>query len=62
MVVVTKRKEGRRPLGRPRHRWENNIRMGLGGIEWEDVEWMHLVQDRDQWWTFVNTVINLLVL
>jgi hypothetical protein len=31
-------------------RWEDNIRMDLTGIEWEDVEWMHLAQDRDQWW------------
>jgi hypothetical protein len=54
--------EGKRPRGRPRCRWENNIRMGLREIGWKVVEWMYLAQDRDQWRTFVNTVINLQVL
>jgi len=39
---------GKRPLGRPKHRWEDNIRMNLREIGWEVVDWMHLAQDRDQ--------------
>jgi hypothetical protein len=53
--------EGKRPLGRPRRRWEENIRMNLGEIGWEGVDWMHLAQDRDQWRAVVNTVMNLRV-
>jgi hypothetical protein len=49
--------EGKRPLGRPRHRWED-IRMNLREIGWEGVDWMHLTQDRDQWWALVNMVMN----
>jgi hypothetical protein len=40
--------EGKRPRGRPRHRWENKIRMDLEEIGWEGVGWLHLAQDRDQ--------------
>jgi hypothetical protein len=40
--------EGKRPLGRPRHRWKDNIRMNQRKIEWEDVDWMHLANDKDQ--------------
>jgi hypothetical protein len=54
--------EGKRPLVRPRHRWEDGIRMDLREIGWEDVEWIHLVQDRDRWRVLVNAVINLQVL
>jgi hypothetical protein len=43
------------------HRCEDNIRMVLREIGWEVVDWMHLAQDRDQWWAFVNTVMNLQV-
>jgi hypothetical protein len=50
--------EEKRPLGRPRHRWEDNIGMNLREIGWEVVDWMHLAQDRDQWRTLVNTVMN----
>jgi hypothetical protein len=51
--------EGKRPLRRPEHRWEDNIRMDLWETEWESVDWMHLAQDIDQWWVVVNTVMNL---
>jgi hypothetical protein len=51
--------EGKRPLRRPRHKWEDNIRIDLREIGWEGVDWMHLVQDRDQCRAVVNTVINL---
>jgi hypothetical protein len=40
--------EGKRPLGRPRHRWEDNIRIDLREIKWEVVGWVHLAQDKDQ--------------
>jgi hypothetical protein len=54
--------EGNRPLGRPRHRWEENVKMGLRKIGCEDVDWIHLAHIRIQWWPLVNTVMNLQVL
>jgi hypothetical protein len=51
----------KRPLGRPRHRWEDNIVMDHREMVWEGVDWMHLAQDRDQWRALVNTVMNLRV-
>jgi hypothetical protein len=42
--------EGKRQLGRHRHRWEGNIIMDLRKIGWEGVDWLHLAQDRDRWW------------
>jgi hypothetical protein len=53
--------EGKRPLGRPRRRWEDNIRMDLREIGWGGMDWIDLTQDRDQWRAFVNTVMNLWV-
>jgi hypothetical protein len=53
--------EGKRPLGRPRRRWEDNIRMDLREIGWGGMDWIDLAQDRDQWRTLVNTVMNLRV-
>jgi hypothetical protein len=55
-VGITERK---RQLGRPRRRWEDNIRMDLIEIEWEYLDWIHLAQDRDQWCALVDTVMNL---
>jgi hypothetical protein len=46
---------------KPRRRWEDNIRMDLRETVWEGVDWMHLVQNRDQWRTLVITVMNLRV-
>jgi hypothetical protein len=51
--------EGKRPLERLWHRWEDGVRMDLGEIGWGDVEWIHLAQDRDQWWALMNVVMNL---
>jgi hypothetical protein len=51
--------EGKRPLGRPRRRWEDNIKMDLRGIEWGGMVRIRLSQDKDQWRTFVNMVIEL---
>jgi hypothetical protein len=55
------RPEGRRPLGRPRRRWENNIKMDLRKVGFGDVDWIHWAQDRDRWRAPVNTVMNLRV-
>jgi hypothetical protein len=57
--ILVWRPEGRRPLGRPRRRWEDNIEMDLGEIGFWDVDWIHLAQDRGRWWALVNTVMNL---
>jgi hypothetical protein len=54
--------EGKRPLGRPRRRWEGGIRMDLREIDWASVDWIQLAQDRDRWRALVNTVMNLRVL
>jgi hypothetical protein len=53
--------KGKRPLGRPRCRWLDNIRMDLGEVGWTDVDWICLVQDRDRWRSLVNAVMNLWV-
>jgi hypothetical protein len=53
------RPEWKRPLGRPRHRWEDNIKMDLREIGFGDVDWIHLAQDRNRWGALVNTVMNL---
>jgi predicted membrane protein len=53
--------EGKRPLGRPRRRWVGNIKMDLRVIEWDDIDWINLAQDKDQWRVLVNTVMNLWV-
>jgi hypothetical protein len=53
--------EGKRLLGRPGCRWEDDIRKDLREIEWQGVDWMHLAQHRYQWRTLVNTVMNLRV-
>jgi hypothetical protein len=52
---------GKRPLGRPRSRWEDNIRINLRELGWGGMEWINLAQDRDQWRALVNTVINVRV-
>jgi hypothetical protein len=60
--VLVGKPEGKRPLGKPRRRWENGIRMDLKEIGWGSVEWIHLAQDRDRWRVVVNTAMNLQVL
>jgi hypothetical protein len=55
------RPEGRRPLGRPSCRWEDNIKMDLGEIVFGDVDWIHWAENRDRWQALVNTVMNLQV-
>jgi hypothetical protein len=53
--------EGKRPLGRPRRKWVDNIRMDLGEMGWSDVDWIGLAQDRNRWRAVVNSVLNLRV-
>jgi hypothetical protein len=53
--------EGKRTLERPRRRWVDNIRMDLGEVEWGDVDWIYLAQDRSRWRALVNSVLNLRV-
>jgi len=59
--VLVWKPEGKRPLGRPRHRWEDNIKMDLQEMGCEGMDWINVAQDRDRWRTLVNTVMNLQV-
>jgi hypothetical protein len=59
--ILVGRPEGRRPLGRPRRRWEDNIKTDLRETGVGDVDWIHLAQDRDRWRALTNTVTNLRV-
>jgi hypothetical protein len=57
--ILAGKPEGRRPLGRPRSRWVNNIKMDIRDIAWGGMDWIDLAQGNDQWRDFVNTVLNL---
>jgi hypothetical protein len=59
--ILVGKSEGKRPLGRPRRRWVDNIKIDLREIAWDGVDWIDLAQDRDQWRALVNTVMNLRV-
>jgi hypothetical protein len=59
--VLVGRSEEKRPLGRLKRRWENNINMNLRETEMDGANWNLLAQDRAQWWAFVSTEINLRV-
>jgi hypothetical protein len=59
--VLVGRPEGKRPLGRPRRRWEDNIKMDLMEIGIDEANLMQLAQNRVQWWACVNTVMDLRV-
>jgi hypothetical protein len=59
-ILVGKTKV-KRPLGRPAHRWVDNIKMELRELKWYGVDWIDMAQDRDQWRALVNTVLNLRV-
>jgi len=52
---------GKRPLGRPRHRWEDNIKIDLQKVKCGGIDWIELAQDRGRWRAFVNAVTNLWV-
>jgi hypothetical protein len=60
--VLMGKPEGKRPLGRPRCRWEDGIRMDLREMGWGSVDWIQLTQNMYQWRALVNTVMNLRVL
>jgi hypothetical protein len=60
-TILVGKPEGKRPLGRPRRRWLDNIKMYLREIGWDGVDWIELAQGRDQWRALVNTVMNLRV-
>jgi hypothetical protein len=53
--------EGKGPLGRPRCRWEDDIKINLQEVRCEGMDWIELAQGRDRWWVFVNVVMNLRV-
>jgi hypothetical protein len=53
--------EGKRPLGRPWCRWDDNIKIDLQAVGCEGMDWTELAQDRDRWWAFLNVVTNLRV-
>ncbi|KAJ4448703.1 hypothetical protein ANN_00093 [Periplaneta americana] len=57
--VLVGRPEGKRPLGRPRHRWEDNIKMDLKEVGYDDRDWINLAQDRDRWRAYVRAAMNL---
>ena len=59
-VLVWKR-EGKRPLGRPRRRWKNNIKMDIQEVGCEGMDWIDLAQDRDRWRALGNVVMNVQV-
>ena len=59
--VLVGKPEGRRPLGRPRRRWEDNIKMDLQEVGCGGMDWIALAQDRNRWRALVNTVVNLRV-
>jgi hypothetical protein len=59
--ILVGKPEGKRPLGRPRRWWVDNIKIDLREIGWDGMDWIDLAQDRDQWRALVNTVMNLRV-
>jgi hypothetical protein len=59
--VLLGKPEGKRPMGRSRHRWEGNIKLDLQEVGCGVMHWIELAQDRDRWWAFVNSVMNLWV-
>jgi hypothetical protein len=59
--VLVGKPEGKRPMGRPRHRWEDNIKMDLQEVGGGGGDWVELAQDRDRWQALVNMVKNLRV-
>ena len=59
--VLVGKPEGRRPLGRPRHRWEDSIKMDLRDVGCGGVDWVELAEDRDRWRALVTEVMNVRV-
>jgi len=61
-TVLVGKPEGKKPLGKPRRRWEDGIEMDLQEVGWRHVDWVDFAQDRDRWRAVVNAVMNLRVL
>jgi len=59
--VLVGKHEGKRPLGRPKHRWEDNSKMDLRKVGCGGMDWTELVKDRDRWRALVNAVMNIQV-
>ena len=59
--VLVGRPERKRPPGRPKRRWKDNIQMNLQKVRWRGMDWTDLAQDMDRWWVLVNAVMNLRV-
>jgi hypothetical protein len=59
--LLVEKPEGKRSLGRPRHRWVDNFMMDLGEVGWVDVDWIGLAKDRNRLRALVNSVLNLRV-
>jgi hypothetical protein len=59
--LLVGKQDGKKPLGRPRHRWVDNIRMDLGEVGWSDVDWIGLTKDRNRWRALVDSVLKLRV-
>jgi hypothetical protein len=57
--VLVRKPEGKRPLGRPRHRWKDNINLDLQDVGCEGMDWIDVTQDRERWRALVNAAINL---
>jgi hypothetical protein len=60
-IILLGKPVRKRSLRRSRRSWKDNIRMGVREMGWEDVDLIHLAEDRDQWWALVNTVIKFRV-
>jgi hypothetical protein len=60
-TVLVGKPKGNKPLGRLRHRWEDNIKADLLEVGCGDLDWIELAEDRDSWWAIVNAVMNLRV-
>jgi len=57
--ILVGKPEGKRPLWRPRHRWEDNIKMDIQEVGCQSMDWIELAQNRDRWWALVNAAMNL---
>jgi len=57
--VLVGKPEGKRPLGRPSHRWEDNIKMDLQEVGYGGMDWIGLAENRDSWWALVNAAMNI---
>jgi hypothetical protein len=59
--ILVRRPEGRKPFGRPRHRWGDDIKMDLQEVGWGGMDWIDMAQDRDRWRAVVSAVMNVRV-